>query len=63
MSNVRNCFNPGYDLMFAKPDCTKSCEKNYDPNCMYNTQGKYVCSKDKNELFNSSNIAFISNYR
>jgi hypothetical protein len=43
-----NCFNPGWELSFApKQPCMKEqCKKTYY-DCMYNTQGQYVCPKQK----------------
>lgn len=46
-----NCYNPGMDLSFYKPeDCKEKCTKDYDPTCMYNAQGQYICPKQKEEL-------------
>lgn len=47
-----NCYNPGMDLAFYKQeDCKKpNCTKDYDPACMYNSQGQYICPKQKGDV-------------
>ncbi len=64
MSNI-NCFVPGWDLIFAKPSCDSNiCNKNYEPTCMYNSQGQYVCRKETKIRFNDGidNILNNQNY-
>jgi hypothetical protein len=47
MSNEINCYNPGYDITDNKKECPakKTCDTKIKENCMYTTQGEYICQK------------------
>ena len=52
---VINCYNPGDDLgdLKCNPNsCKKS--KTYEPTCLYNTQGQFVC--DEKQIAGKPNI-------
>jgi len=51
--STKNCYTPGYELVFAKQSCDSNvCKKTYDPICMYDTQGQYVCRRETKNIFN-----------